>query len=978
MEALIHAGLTNAFFAAVLAVIVAGLTVLCRRRPAIVHALWVLVLVKFIVPSVCPVEIPWWRPSPIQIDSPEPAVVQETSVPARIGADDEAPDPIEDVSLEPTSNEPLPATTLPPSPENLVPEDTTDPTISPNPSVALAPLSWEKLVGIVWLTGSLAWMAVAAIRIVRFHRILRFANPANRKTQVRVRELADRLGLSVYPSIAFVSAPIAPLLWALTRSPRLLIPTKLWERLNEEQRDTLLVHELAHLRRGDHWVRRLEMVVLALYWWHPVVWWAQRQLREAEEQCCDAWVLWALPNATHHYAVALVETLAFLSHSRPALPLGASGIEPMRLLKRRLSMIVQGHPPRGMSRLARWAVVGLGLLVLPLLPVPAQQTGNPQSDDEEQVQPPAPPRTPPASPEAPALQPAPTQVAPPIRVDRAEQIEAARDQVDLMEAKLMIKRAELEEMEMRIRLAQRNVKHLQELYEKGALQESVLIKARDEAELLPTQLLTKKAELKEAEILLKQAQRRLKRLEGGLGLPSGAAPGTTKNEKDREIERKLIMPVSLDFQNTPFRQVVEDLRISSGINIVVDKRALEEESISLDQPVNMKLEEVTLKSALTNVLHQVKLTYVIEDEVLKITTESHAKGRGNLPAHQRMQPGGPPMKGRLPGSGGPMKAPPGSPASPGTGKEPPRSPGLPPGPGAGPPAKPPSNDAEGVVLNADARTGQVIISIGSASGIKAGSQLEVYRLKPNPKYLGKIEILAAQENRALGRLTDAAQFGPLQEGDLVAGKVSDKADGAGTADPQNSATDNWPDWAGKMRKFEVRDKPWSEVFEWLSEQTGLPVMMSNDNKPSGKFTYISPKNKAFTIPQIIDILNESLEKQNYLLFRRGENLYVVSTVIANPLGVGGRESDPPWANSLFQEKSWNFGTVQRGEKVTHRFQVINPLKEPVHISGARTSASFVKASTIVIIEGGAQARMTEAEAWISPHQSATIEVSMDT
>src|SRR5207245_10624829 len=221
-----------------------------------------------------------------------------------------------------------------------------------------------------------------------------FSLPSNREAQLRLQELAERLGLSVCPSISFVAAPIAPLLWALARSPRLLIPSQLWDRLNEEQRDTLLVHELAHLRRGDHWVRRLEMVVLALYWWHPAVWWAQRQLREAEEQCCDAWVLWALPEAAQDYAVALVETLAFLSHSRPVLPLGASGIEPMRLLKRRLSMIVQGHPPRGMSRLAFWAVIGLGLLLLPLLPVPAQQTADPPSDAEGQVPPPTAPRNP--------------------------------------------------------------------------------------------------------------------------------------------------------------------------------------------------------------------------------------------------------------------------------------------------------------------------------------------------------------------------------------------------------------------------------------------------------------------------------------------------------------------------------------------------------------------------------------------------------
>jgi hypothetical protein len=100
---------------------------------------------------------------------------------------------------------------------------------------------------------------------------------------------------------------------------------------------------------------------------------------------------------------------------------------------------------------------------------------------------------------------------------------------------------------------------------------------------------------------------------------------STKTEKQKEIERKLTMPVSFDFKNTPFHQVVDDLRTWTGINIVVDKRALKKEKISIDQTVDMKVDTVTLWLALKNVLHQMRLTYEIEDEVLKITTEADAK-----------------------------------------------------------------------------------------------------------------------------------------------------------------------------------------------------------------------------------------------------------------------------------------------------------------------------------------------------------------
>jgi beta-lactamase regulating signal transducer with metallopeptidase domain len=47
------------------------------------------------------------------------------------------------------------------------------------------------------------------------------------------------------------------------------------------------------------------------------VWWASRQLRELEEQCCDGRVLELVPDQPRTYAAALVDTLEFLSEGNP-------------------------------------------------------------------------------------------------------------------------------------------------------------------------------------------------------------------------------------------------------------------------------------------------------------------------------------------------------------------------------------------------------------------------------------------------------------------------------------------------------------------------------------------------------------------------------------------------------------------------------------------------------------------------------------
>jgi general secretion pathway protein D len=100
-----------------------------------------------------------------------------------------------------------------------------------------------------------------------------------------------------------------------------------------------------------------------------------------------------------------------------------------------------------------------------------------------------------------------------------------------------------------------------------------------------------------------------------------------KSKAAQEIESKLNLPVNLSFNQAPLRQVLDELRVQRGINIHPDYDALLQEGVSLNDPITAQLENISLKSALNLLLKQAKLTWVVRDEVLLITTPANAKGK---------------------------------------------------------------------------------------------------------------------------------------------------------------------------------------------------------------------------------------------------------------------------------------------------------------------------------------------------------------
>jgi beta-lactamase regulating signal transducer with metallopeptidase domain len=356
MNGLLEFAVSNALVAALAAVIVAGVTRVWRN-PHLAHLLWALVLVKLVTPPLVDVPIPVFSASPLpQALSPAVEAQAATTSGERIAAADTT-----HAGSAIAGSDPQPTTAgIAPKPTELGGDLAT--------SLAAASrtrFDWTAALVFVWATGSAIWLGVLATGVLRFHRLVRGMPAAPEAWQQEIAALAARVDLRVWPGVRLAAGAISPLLWPIGARPVILLPRALVQRLDADGHRALLAHELAHYYRRDHWVRWFEMLVLAVHWWNPVAWWARRQLRVAEERCCDAWAIWLLDGEAHCYGRTLLETIDFLADARTVSPMAASGMGTSGNLKGRFEMILESRFGRRLSWRTRLAVAATAVLVLP-------------------------------------------------------------------------------------------------------------------------------------------------------------------------------------------------------------------------------------------------------------------------------------------------------------------------------------------------------------------------------------------------------------------------------------------------------------------------------------------------------------------------------------------------------------------------------------------------------------------------------------
>jgi len=152
--------------------------------------------------------------------------------------------------------------------------------------------------GVAWLAGVLPWLTVfwfagvllLAFRAWRQWRRLRLmiksAQPVDGRVLRTLLSLIERFGLRQGISLRWSSVIDAPVLVGVIR-PVILLPWAMASGFPAAQLELVLAHELAHMKRLDPWVNLWQIALETLFFYHPVVHWISRDVRNEREICCD-------------------------------------------------------------------------------------------------------------------------------------------------------------------------------------------------------------------------------------------------------------------------------------------------------------------------------------------------------------------------------------------------------------------------------------------------------------------------------------------------------------------------------------------------------------------------------------------------------------------------------------------------------------------------------------------------------------------
>ncbi|MHC4180129.1 MAG: M56 family metallopeptidase, partial [Planctomycetota bacterium] len=360
----------------VLIAILFVLDVVLRRhvRAVVRYWLWMLVLVKLFLPVSLssPTGLAYWLPRgrpEVELSRREIGVGPVTTAVS-------AP-PVENEGYaRPYPNDGLPSAALGQGPPEVAPEGAASIVAAGAPTGIQAPdapalPSWQSGLFLGWLAGIL-FLGIWVVRRSRFvRRLVRQAEPADRQIVQILDDCRARLQVRRPVKLGISADTTAPAVCGLLR-PTILLPAGFSEQVSARQLKAVLMHELAHVQRGDLAVNLIQTVLQVVYFYNPLLWLANTMIRRLREKATDEAVLVALGEEAPQYSSTLID-VAERVFRRPVPGLSFVGVaESRRALAGRIRHIVS----RPIPRTARLGAAGFACIIAvaaTLLPMAAAE-----------------------------------------------------------------------------------------------------------------------------------------------------------------------------------------------------------------------------------------------------------------------------------------------------------------------------------------------------------------------------------------------------------------------------------------------------------------------------------------------------------------------------------------------------------------------------------------------------------------------------
>ncbi len=295
--------LTQSWQIAVLVVVIAVASLALKNKSA--HArylLWLIVLAKCLVPPLLTIPL---------------AVLPERGPTA---------------AFEPVAAHPVEPAVVPAAPVAVVPE-----VIAVRQTRKLTPRQW---LGFGWIVGVAAFLLFALIKALRTNSWLRWQRkPLPAELQSGIGNLFPGLDFKTFPKVWLVEGIGQPFVWGLLRGS-IYLPADFVKVDSNEHRRGVFGHELSHILRFDAAVNLLQVIVQAIFWFHPFVWWANKKIRAEREKCCDEMAIARLGAKVKDYSSAIVNTLiAEHESTRPVPSLAVAG--PVKNIEERIKTMMK-------------------------------------------------------------------------------------------------------------------------------------------------------------------------------------------------------------------------------------------------------------------------------------------------------------------------------------------------------------------------------------------------------------------------------------------------------------------------------------------------------------------------------------------------------------------------------------------------------------------------------------------------------------